>query len=43
MVKCKILKNKISQFYLEAVETRVVQIQKIADLNDYSDNGAALW
>ena len=43
MVKCKILKNKISQFYLEAVETGVVQVQKIANLIDYSDTGAALW
>ena len=43
MVKCTIIKNKSSQFHLEAVETGVVQLQKKADLIGYSDSGAALW
>ena len=30
-----ILKNKISQFHLEAVETGVAQVQNKADLSGY--------
>ena len=39
ITKCKILKNKISQFHLEAVETGVVQ--KKTNLIGYSGSGAA--
>ena len=39
IIKCKILKYKISQFHLEAVETGVVQ--KKTNLIGYSDSGAA--
>ena len=42
MVKYTLIKNKSSQFHLEAIETGVVQLQKKADLIGYSDSGAAL-
>ena len=37
------IKNEISQFHLEAVETGVVQVQKKAEHIGYSDSGGAVW